>query len=249
VARTIAILGATSTVAQALAAEFAARGHGLVLAGRDLPAVQAIAAGIRERFAVPASALAFEALAFETHAGFWEECRQAAGEPLAGLIIVFGYLGDGEQARQDWPEARRILDTNFTAAVSILDRAAPVFEAQRAGFICVITSVAGDRGHQASYHYGAAKGGLNVYLQGLRDRLSAAGVRVITIKPGYIDTKMIRGRPGVLQGLAVSPEYAGRKIARAILRGRAVAYVPWYWRWIMFAARLAPGALFRRFHR
>jgi hypothetical protein len=52
-----------------------------------------------------------------------------------------------------------------------------------------------------------------------------------------------------LQGLAVSPEYAGRKIARAILRGRAVAYVPWYWRWIMFAARLAPGALFRRFHR
>ena len=126
----------------------------------------------------------------------------------------------------------------------LLNLAADHLTEAGAGFICGITSVAGDRGRQSNYIYGSSKAALGVYLQGLRDRLSGAGVTVTTIKPGFVDTPMTFGRPG-LTGLA-SPQRVARVIRRAIEGGRAVVYVPWFWRWIMLFLRLVPERIFRR---
>jgi len=240
----VAIFGATSPVARALAAELAREGYGLVLLGREQEEVQAVAADVHLRHAVPAHALVFDALAFQTHARAWEDARAAAGDELAGVVVCFGYLGDQMEAQKDLAEAWRILDVNLTAAVSVLNLAANYFEARQMGFLCALSSVAGDRGRQSNYLYGAAKGGLSVYLEGLRNRLFRSGVAVVTIKPGFLDTRMTYGRAGLF--LVASPEQAARAILTAIRKRKTTAYVPGFWRWIMLVIRAIPEAVFKR---
>jgi short-subunit dehydrogenase len=160
------------------------------------------------------------------------------------VVVCIGYLGDQAKGQSDWEEARLILETNFTGCVSALDILANHFELRRAGFICAISSVAGDRGRQSNYLYGAAKAGLSTYLEGLRNRLFPAHVRVITVKPGFVDTRMTYGRPGLF--LLASPERVGKGIFRAIVKGKAVVYVPWYWRFIMLMVQSIPEAVFKR---
>lgn len=241
---TVVVLGATSAIARATAGRLAARGYGLLLAGRDPEELGWIAADLRVRHAVPVESVPFEALGFETHEGFVRECADRSGGALAGVLLCFGYLGDQVRAEGDFSEARKILDTNFVAAVSVLDRFASVLERRGSGFLCAISSVAGERGRQSNYFYGAAKAGLNTYLQGLRNRLFRSGVRVITIKPGFVDTAMTFGRAGMF--LVASPERAAEGIARAIETRRDVAYVPFFWRPLMFAIRSVPERLFKR---
>ena len=240
----VAIFGATSPVARALAAELAREGYGLVLLGRELEEVQAVAADVHLRHAVPAYALVFDALAFQTHARAWEDARAAAGDELAGVVVCFGHLGDQTEAQKELAEAWRILDVNLTAAVSVLNLAANYFEARQMGFLCALSSVAGDRGRQSNYLYGAAKGGLSVYLEGLRNRLFRSGVAVVTIKPGFLDTRMTYGRAGLF--LVASPEQAARAILTAIRKRKATAYVPGFWRWIMLVIRAVPETIFKR---
>jgi decaprenylphospho-beta-D-erythro-pentofuranosid-2-ulose 2-reductase len=118
------------------------------------------------------------------------------------------------------------------------------FEEQRNGCIAVISSVAGDRGRQSNYVYGAAKGALTVFLSGLRNRLVKAGVTVITIKPGFVDSPMTASfRKGFLW---VSPAVVGRGVYRAIVSRKDVVYLPWYWRYIMMAVVLIPERMFKR---
>ena len=241
---TILILGATSGIARAVAAEFARRGFDLLLAGRDLEELERLCADLSVRYAGKTETCAFEALAPETHEAFLADCRRRSGDALAGAVLCFGYLGDQTLAQKDWNEARRILDTNLTGAVSVLSLLADFFETKRSGFLCALSSVAGDRGRQSNYFYGAAKAGLTVFLQGLRNRLFASGVHVITIKPGFVDTPMTYGRPKLF--LVASPEKAARQITDAILRGREESYVPGFWRPIMFLVRSIPEQIFKR---
>ena len=243
--RTVLVLGATSAIARAIVTELAARGFDLLVAGRDLEDLQTIAADVRLRHGVTAVPLEFDALSFDAHARFLDECRTAAsGNVLFGAVLCFGYLGDQAESEKDFAEARRTIDTNFLAAVSILNLLAAELEANRQGFLAAISSVAGDRGRQSNYMYGAAKAGLTVYLQGLRNRLSRSGVRVITIKPGFVDTRMTFGRPGMF--LVASPETAAKRIVRAILGGKEVTYVPGFWRFVMFGIRAIPEKMFKK---
>jgi short-subunit dehydrogenase len=159
-------------------------------------------------------------------------------------VLCFGYLADQQQAQKDFALARRTLDVNLTAAVSILELAADYFEERRRGFICALSSVAGDRGRQSNYIYCAAKAGLTVYLQGLRQRLARAGVQVTTVKPGFVDTRMTFGKAGLF--LVATPEQAARGIVRAIRKKRDCAYVPGFWRWIMLVVRAIPECIFKR---
>src|SRR5205814_6837372 len=138
-----------------------------------------------------------------------------------------GYLGDQAAAQADFAEARQIIETNLTGCVSVLNFIANEFESRRSGFICALCSVAGDRGRQSNYLYGAAKGGLAIYLAGLRNRLFGSGVRVLTVKPGFVDTPMTFGRQGLF--LVASPEGVARAILTAIQRGQDVASIPWFW--------------------
>jgi short-subunit dehydrogenase len=153
-------------------------------------------------------------------------------------------LGDQAKGQSDWEEARRILETNFTGCVSLLNILADYFEPRRAGFICALSSVAGDRGRQSNYLYGAAKAGLSAYLQGLRNRLFPAHVKVITVKPGFVDTRMTYGRPGLL--LVASPDRVAKGVFRAIVKGKDVVYLPWFWRLIMLIVQSIPEAVFKR---
>lgn len=241
---TVLVIGATSAMARAAAGELARRGHALVLAARDAAEAGAIAADLGLRHGVAARAVALDALAFDTHAAVLGEVIAAEGDRLEGALIAVGYLGDADRARGEWDEARRIIDTNFTACVSLLTVLAGHFERRGSGFLCVVSSVAGERGRQSNYVYGAAKGGLSVFLQGLRNRLFHAGVRVVTVIPGFVDSRMTYGKPGTF--LVAPPEAVGRGIVRAIEGGRDVVYLPGFWRPVMLAIRSIPEALFKR---
>jgi len=140
----------------------------------------------------------------------------------------------------------RPYDIAFSKAmVSAATYIANRFEAQRQGVIAVISSVAGDRGRQSNYVYGAAKGCLDVFLQGLAHRLSRASVRVVTLKPGFVDTPMTASFKK--SGIWASPERVARDIHRAIERRRSgVVYTPAFWRWIMLVIRLLPAQLLHR---
>jgi decaprenylphospho-beta-D-erythro-pentofuranosid-2-ulose 2-reductase len=241
---TVLILGAASAIARAVAGEFARRGHDLLLAGRDAEELGRIADDLSLRHGVSAQGRAFDALAFDTHPAFVEACLETSRDSLAGAVLCFGYLGDQAVAQRDPVEARRILDTNLVGAANILGLLANSFEEKRGGFLCALSSVAGDRGRQSNYIYGAAKAGLSVFLQGLRNRLFPSGVRVITIKPGFVDTQMTYGRPGLF--LVASPEAAARRIVNAVLGGKDQAYVPRFWQPVMLLIRLIPERLFKR---
>ena len=143
-------------------------------------------------------------------------------------------------------EARRAIDLNFTSAVALLAPLASYLEGRRSGYLAAISSVAGDRGRQSNYTYGAAKAGLTAYLQGLRNRLYRSGVHVLTIKPGFVDTPMTRGLVNPNSPLVASPKRVARDIDRAIRRRRNTIYTPWFWRPIMLVVRLVPEFIFKR---
>ncbi len=239
----VLILGATSAIARGCATAFAARGHPLYLAGRDRDELQRLAADLQIRYGVAVATGRFDAAAIKRHGEFVDQVIEAVGE-LEGVVSAVGTMGDTGQAARDPLALAQLIEVNFTGAASLITHCANHLEQRGRGFIIGITSVAGDRGRQSNYPYGAAKGGLSLFLQGLRNRLHPSGVRVITVKPGFVDTAMTFGLPGLF--LVADPNDVGRRIARAV-EGRAdVVYVPWFWRYIMLIIRTIPEALFKR---
>ena len=238
---TVLILGANAGIGRALAVEFATHQRDLILAGRDLEELHALAADLHLRYNVNARAQEVDVLNFEAMESALGGCLS---DSLEGVVLCTGYLGDPEKARGDLQEARRILDTNFTGSALALQYLANHLEHQGKGFICALSSVAGDRGRQSNYLYGSAKGGLTTYLQGLRNRLHHSGVKVITVKPGFVDTRMVFGK-GKLP-LVASPEVVAGSIYQAVKHGRDVVYVPWFWRIIMLLVCSIPEGLFKR---
>ena len=153
-------------------------------------------------------------------------------------------MGVQVEVQSNLDAIRHTIDVNFTSAAVLLEQFAAYFAERRRGFLAVLSSVAGDRGRQSNYIYGASKAGLSAYLQGLRNRMYTLGVQVTTIKPGFMDTKMTFGLPGLF--LVASPEQAGRAIHQAIRKKKDVAYVPWFWRYIMLIIRHVPERIFKR---
>jgi decaprenylphospho-beta-D-erythro-pentofuranosid-2-ulose 2-reductase len=238
----VLVLGATSAIARATAVSFAARGDALYLASRDEEELRRIAADLRLRYGVEVHYGLFDAEATDTHEAFFNTVAAVLPE-LSGVVLAFGYLGD-QQAARDFMVGAKVIACNFTGAVSILSLCANYFETLQRGFIIGIASVAGDRGRQSNYVYGAAKGALSLFLQGLRNRLHASGVRVITIKPGFVDTAMTYGLPGLF--LVVSPQSLGERIVAALGKPADVVYLPWFWRYIMLVIKLIPESIFKR---
>jgi decaprenylphospho-beta-D-erythro-pentofuranosid-2-ulose 2-reductase len=239
----VLVLGATSAIARSTAEALAEKGYSLYLAGRDREELERLAADFRLRYRIEVGFGVFDAEDYEGHAGFVDRIWDEVGG-FRGVLLAFGYLAEGRRAESDSKERVAVLARNFIGATSLLEPLAACLEKQRSGFVIGISSVAGDRGRQSNYIYGAAKGGFTIYLQGLRNRLFHAGVRVVTIKAGFVDTAMTYGMPGLF--LVASPEYVGRRIVRALERGSNVAYIPWFWGYIMFVLKLIPESLFKR---
>ncbi|MEQ8968606.1 MAG: SDR family oxidoreductase [Azospirillaceae bacterium] len=240
----LVVLGATSAIAEAVARRHAARGWRLVLAARDEAKLAAVAADATARGAAAVSTHRIDFDDAAAEAGLLDAIEAAVGTPDA-VLLAFGTLPDPERAHHDGEAAAAAMTTNFVAPVRLVTALAERMEAAGRGTIAVITSVAGDRGRQSNYVYGAAKGGLQTFLDGLRHRLVGKGVAVVDIRPGFVDTPMTatfdRGGP-----LWATPARVARDIDRAMERGRAVVYTPWFWRWIMLVIRLVPRFVMHR---
>lgn len=240
----VLVIGAGSAIARAIAARFAAAGHDVVLAGRDLADLRDTAADLQIRYRVRSASLPFDALDFDGHHGFFNSAVAQFEAGLRGVVVCHGTMPSQAAAQKDWATARRTIDVNYTSAVSILNLAAEYFQSGKAGFLCVLSSVAGDRGRQSNYLYGSAKGGLSLYLQGLRQRLAKSGIRVVTVKPGFTDTAMTWGLPGMF--LVASPQKVAEDVFRAVQRGKPTVYTPGFWKVIMFIIRSIPEAVYNR---
>jgi decaprenylphospho-beta-D-erythro-pentofuranosid-2-ulose 2-reductase len=241
----VVILGSTSGIVRATAHAYAEAGYALVLAARDDEENEILAADIRVRHGVTCHALHFDGADVAAHPKFVTDCEAALGTNPTGLILGFGYMAEQEAAQRDMTEVQKMVDANLTGAISILERFAAVFEERGSGFMGVLSSVAGERGKQSNYIYGATKAGLTCYLEGLRVRLFKANVTVTTIQPGFVDTKMTYGLP--LPGpLVATPEQAGRAIFKAVSKGQDEAYVLFFWRYIMLIIKAIPRWQFKK---
>lgn len=237
----VLLLGATSGIARAIAHRHAQAGDTLYLAARNRDALAADAADLQIRYGVAVHTFAFDACQYDTHATFYA----ALPAPPTCVYCIFGYLGNQETAQSDAQEARKILETNFNAAVSILEIAAAAMEQRRSGSIIGISSVAGDRGRASNYFYGSAKAGFTTYLSGLRNRLASSGVHVLTVKPGFVATRMTEGM-NTPAALTAQPQQVAADVYRALQRRQNVLYTRWFWRYIMLIIQAIPENIFKK---
>jgi short-subunit dehydrogenase len=179
-------------------------------------------------------------LDYPSHQGFYDNLDE---KPL-GVICAVGYLGEQSTSQTSFDEAHQIIDTNFTGVVSLLNIITNDFEKRKSGFIVGISSVAGDRGRKSNYTYGSAKAALTAYLSGLRNRLYESNVHVMTVKPGFVDTKMTEGMD-LPEKLTAQPEEVAEAIYKAQQKGGNVLYTKWVWRWIMLIIKIIPEWKFK----
>jgi decaprenylphospho-beta-D-erythro-pentofuranosid-2-ulose 2-reductase len=239
--RSILVLGATSDIGNALAAAFAREHFSLLLAGRDMEHLERIRNDLSIRENADARTVSFDATDYASHREFYNNL-----DPRPDVCAcVFGYLGDQIEAEADWSESSRIIDVNYKGAVSILNIVAADFEKKGSGTIIGISSVAGDRGRQSNFIYGSAKAAFTAYLSGLRSKLYRKGVHVITVKPGFVNTKMTEDLD-LPQILTAEPDRVGEAIFNAYEKKKDVIYVLPAWRLIMFVIANLPEFIFKR---
>jgi decaprenylphospho-beta-D-erythro-pentofuranosid-2-ulose 2-reductase len=234
------VLGASSSLARAFARAAAQSGADLILAGRDIADIDATAADARIRGGGRADVRAFDAARRADHPAF----VAALPRRPFNVFLAFGLMVPQAEIDRDPALAEQVIAVNYSGAVSILSLLAPRLAEEGGGAMIVLSSVAGDRGRPSNYVYGSAKAGLSAYLQGLRASYAARGVRVTTVKPGFMDTSMTYGLPGMF--LVASPESLARASLRFAAKGRDVAYFPAFWWLIMAIIKAIPERIFKR---
>ena len=236
------VLGANSDIGSAIAGAFAKFEQAdLILASRDMESLEKKAKDIEIRHSVKTKIIQFDATNFSTHQDFYNNLSPKPD----GVVVAFGYLGDQKNAEQSFDDAKRTLDTNFTGAMSILEIIAQDFETRNKGFIIGLSSVAGERGRQSNYIYGAAKGAFTIYLSGLRNRLHKNDVRVITVLPGFVQTKMTAALD-LPEKLVATPEEVADDVYSAFKKKKDIVYSKWFWRWIMLIIKAIPEIIFKK---
>jgi decaprenylphospho-beta-D-erythro-pentofuranosid-2-ulose 2-reductase len=239
----ILIVGTTSAIAEATARRFAQRGDALFLAARNAAALSAIAKDLTVRGAAQVETMEFDARTIDRFATLLDAATQRLGG-LDAALIAHGTLSDQAACQRSVDLMREEFDVNAISVLALCTLLGNQFEAQGHGVIAVISSVAGDRGRQSNYVYGSAKAAVTAFTSGLRQRLYPKGVRVVTIKPGFVSTPMTAAfKKGALWA---SPAKVATDIVRAMDRGTPVIYTPSFWRPIMWVIRSVPETVFRR---
>jgi NAD(P)-dependent dehydrogenase (short-subunit alcohol dehydrogenase family) len=238
---TMLLIGATSDIGRAVALAYGQAGWRILLAARDPAAAARNANDIAARTGTAPSIFPLDVTRADTFAAF------AAALPVLPdtIVCVAGLLGDQKRAEAEPDHAALILRTNFEGPALLLDLFAQRFAARGWGTIVGVSSVAGDRGRASNYFYGSAKAGYSAYLSGLRNRLAAAKVRVVTVKPGFVRTRMTKGMklPNLL---TAEPQKVGRAIYRAAeVAHRDIIYVRPVWRLVMAVICAIPDRLFK----
>ena len=241
--RSILVIGGSSDIGHATALRYAKEGWRVMLAARDLEAARRNADDIGTRSGVETSVQALDVLQTAQLAGF------IAALPVLpdSVVCVVGELGDQPRAQTDPELATTIMRTNFEAPSLLLEQFAQAFEKRGSGTIVGVSAVAGDRGRASNYYYGAAKAGFSQFLSGLRNRLALAGkVRVVTVKPGFVRTKMT-AHMKLPAPLTVDPDRVAEDIFRAdVTKPRDVIYVARRFQLVMAVICALPEAIFKR---
>lgn len=241
-AETWIILGASSAMGRAFARKLAGLGHHLVLCARDTQDLDRSAADCQARGAASVAALGFDI----RDPGTFGPILAAAGAPdtTINAAVFVGSMPAQSDIDADPALGDTTIQDGFTGPARFLSTLAPEMEARGAGTVIGIGSVAGDRGRIGNYTYGAAKAGFHTYLSGLRNRLTRAGGHVVTVKPGFVDTAMTWGLPGLF--LLATPETVAEDLWRAHERRRDVIYTPWFWAIIMGIITRIPERIFKK---
>lgn len=238
----ILILGAKSDMAKAFATEIAKAGNcQLYLAARQKENLHLFANDLEIRYQVKTALYELDIEDIKFHQEFYDKFKGK----LTQVISFVGLLGNQEEAEINWESCQKIMMVNYLGIVSFLNIVANDFERRRSGCIIGVSSVAGERGRQSNYFYGSAKAAFTSYLSGLRNRLFKSNVSVITVKPGFVYTKMTEGLD-LPKLLTVTPSYVAKTIAKASKNKQNVVYVKWIWRYIMLIIRNIPEFMFKK---
>lgn len=238
---TILVLGGASDIGLAIAHRFAKEGYDVQLAARRPEELERAKTDMEVRYSVGVTLHAFDAVAYHAHEHFM------AGLPTLPevAVCVVGLLGDQRENETDLEAAVRVMRANYEGPATILSVIANLFEARGSGTIVGVSSVAGDRGRATNYVYGSAKAGFTAFLSGLRNRLAGKGVHVMTVKPGFVATRMTEGM-NLPPALTATPEAVADQVHAAFLKGRDVVYAKPVWRVVMGVIGSIPEGIFKK---
>lgn len=241
--RNLIVFGANSAIAEAVIKIYAKRGCKFYLYARNQDRLSSLVDDLKIRGATSVDFAFFDINNLEDHKNLIDHAFNALGK-VDIVLLAHGTLPDQKACEIDCTTMLEELKTNAISTSSLLAHLANKIEKQRHGTIAVISSVAGDRGRQSNYVYGAAKSMVSTMLQGLRSRLYVFGVNVLDIKPGFVDTPMTAEfKKGILW---VKPEVVAKSIVRSIEKNKYEIYAPYYWKFIMLIIRSIPESLFKR---
>ena len=234
---TVLVIGATSSLAEAICRELAKKGTPLILAGRDKEELALLAADLDARFSLRCLALAADLATPD----FSPDLFIAGAGDFDSVIIAVGDMGNGDA--NDTADLAHVARVNYVLPAQLATIAAERLKEKKRGIIAIISSVAGDRGRQRYPAYGSAKAAITAFASSLRACYAGTGVHVLTVKPGFVDTPMTWG---MTSPLIASREYVAGKIIAAMEKRKNVVYVPWFWRCIMLIIRHIPESVFKR---
>jgi NAD(P)-dependent dehydrogenase (short-subunit alcohol dehydrogenase family) len=241
--KTLLLIGATSDIGRATALAYATQGWTVQLSGRNIDAIDREANDIRTR---SGGTVTVHPLDILDSNGLTQFVDALPALPDT-VVCVVGEMGEQARAERDIDHAAMVLRTNFEGPALLLGILAERFAVRRTGVIVGISSVAGDRGRGSNYIYGAAKAGFTAFLSGLRNRLAPTGVRVLTVKPGFVRTRMTAGMK-LPPLLTAEPAEVGNSILKAAQdkKNRDVIYVRGIWWPVMMIIRSIPEPVFKR---
>lgn len=238
---TVLILGASSDIGFAIAKKFASEKYDVQLAGRSVEPLKAHQSDLQVRHQINCTLHSFDAMDFSSHASFYDSLSPKPDV----TIYVIGYMNDNEKVINDWNESLKTIQTNYSGAVSILNIVAADYAKKAKGTIVGISSVAGNRGRQSNYIYGSAKAAFTAYLSGLRNKLYHSGVHVMTVLPGFVNTKMTENLK-LPAALTAQPEEVGEAVYNGVKKKKDVIYVKWFWKYIMKIITNIPETMFKK---
>ncbi|HZF08243.1 MAG TPA: SDR family NAD(P)-dependent oxidoreductase [Thermoanaerobaculia bacterium] len=237
------VVGASSGIGAALAVELGKEGAAVALLARregELAATAAAVAAAGGR----ASTYRHDVTDSAAVPGLFERIEAELGG-VDLVVYAAGVMPEVVEGEYDFGKDRQMIEVNLLGAMAWFDLAAARFEAKRAGTLVGISSIAGERGRRGAPGYGTSKAAFTAYLEALRNRVSRYGVNVVTVKPGFVDTAMTRGKPGLFW--VVSPQAAAARTLALARRGTsASAFVPARWALVALVVRSIPSFLFRR---
>lgn len=238
------IIGASSGIGAALARRLASEGHRLALVARRKEDLEKLAAEIKETSGEDlARVYPHDVTKYEDVPVLFDLITEDLGG-LEYVIYAAGVMPSVAINEFNFDKDRQMIEVNVLGMIAWLNQAADLFSRLQKGVICGIGSLAGDRGRKGQPGYNTSKGAQAIFLESLRNRLASKNVRVITIKPGFVDTAMTTGMGNLLW--MISAEEAARKIARTLEDARGTVYVPWRWNLVSFVIRHMPSFIFRR---